>query len=263
MKRFSPAVYNLVLILILAWPLAAQDSAALAKGKQLFLGMCSRCHGITGGGGEGPNLNRPVLERAPDDKTLLAVIRDGIPNTGMPRVRRMTDSELNSLVIFVRSLGKVEAADVSGNPANGRAVYAKLGCSGCHTVAGEGGDFGPELTNIGAFRAPDYLRQAIVDPAAALPKGIRAVPGRGFNEYLPVRVVMRDGQEVRGIRLNEDSFTIQVRDMSGQLHSFRKTDLQALDKEIGQSLMPNYSAKVSGSDLDDLVAYLWTLRGAK
>lgn len=175
----------------------------------------------------------------------------------------MTDSELNALVIFVRSLGKVEAASAPGNAANGRVVYGKLGCSGCHTVAGEGGDFGPELSNIGAFRAPDYLRQAIVDPGAALPKGIRAVPGRGFNEYLPVRVVTRDGQEVRGIRLNEDSFTIQVRDMSGQLHSFRKTDLQTLDKEIGQSPMPNYSGKVSGSDLDDLVAYLWTLRGAQ
>jgi cytochrome c oxidase cbb3-type subunit III len=263
MKRFSPAVFNLILTLILACPLAAQDSAALAKGKQLFLGMCSRCHGITGGGGEGPNLNRPVLERAPDDNALLAVIRDGIPGTGMPRVRRMTDAELNSLVIFVRSLGKTEAVAASGNAANGRAEYVKLGCSGCHTIAGEGGDFGPELTNIGAFRAPDYLRQAIVDPGATLPKGIRAVPGRGYNEYLPVRLVTREGQEIRGIRLNEDSFTIQVRDMSGQLHSFRKSDLQTLDKEIGQSAMPNYTGKVSGSDLEDLVAYLGTLRGAK
>jgi cytochrome c oxidase cbb3-type subunit III len=252
-----------ILLTASALLLPAQDGASLPKGKQLFSGMCSRCHGLSGGGGEGPNLNRPVLELAPDDKALLAIIRDGIPNSGMPRVRRMTDTELNSLVLYVRSLAQAGAATVAGNPEKGRAVYAKLGCSACHTIAGEGGNFGPELSNIAAFRAPDYLRQAIVDPAAALPKGVMLVPGRGFNEFLPVRVVTRDGKEVSGVRVNEDSFTIQVKDRNSQLYSFRKTDLQTLDKEIGKSMMPNYTGKVSDSELDDLVAYLWSLGGGK
>src|SRR5580693_431630 len=99
--RFTSAV---IVLTVSALPLAAQNTVILAKGKQLFAGMCSRCHGLTGGGGEGPNLNRPILEHAPDDMALLVVIRDGIPNTGMPRVRRMTEPELNSLVVYVRSL---------------------------------------------------------------------------------------------------------------------------------------------------------------
>jgi cytochrome c oxidase cbb3-type subunit III len=225
--------------------------------------MCSRCHGLTGGGGEGPNLNRPVLERAADDKQLLAIIRDGIPNTGMPRVRRMTDAELNALVVYVRSLSQVSPAPIAGDREKGRAVYARLGCSACHTIAGDGGSFGPELSNIGAFRAPEYLRQAVVDPGAALPKGVMLVPGRGFNEYLPVRVVTREGREVSGVRVNEDSFTIQIKDRNSQLYSFRKTDLQTLDKEIGKSMMPNYTGKASDSELDDLVAYLWSRGGSK
>jgi cytochrome c oxidase cbb3-type subunit III len=243
--------------------LRADDRATLAKGKELFAGMCSRCHGLTGGGGEGPNLNRPVLTFASDDKALLAIIRDGIPNTGMPRVRRMTDTELNSLALYVRSLGRVHGAVPKGDPEDGKAVYAKLGCSSCHTIAGEGGSFGPELTNIGAFRAADYLRQAIVDPGATLPRGVMTVPGRGFPEYLPVRVVTRDGQEVRGIRVNEDSFSIQVKDPGNRIYSFNKADLQTLEKETGQSLMPNYSGKVSGAELDDLVAYLWSRGGVR
>ncbi len=259
MKRPSP----IALVLVLACPLAAQDSAALAKGKQLFAGMCSRCHGLTGGGGEGPNLNRPVLTFASDDQELLAIIRDGIPNTGMPRVRRMTDAELNSLVLYVRSLGRVHGAVPKGDPEQGKAVYAKLGCSGCHTIAGEGGSFGPELTNIGAFRPPDYLRQAIVEPGATLPRGVMTVPGHGFAEFLPVHVVTREGQEVRGIRLNEDSFTIQVKDTSNRIYSFRRDDLQTLEKETGQSMMPSYSGKVSDAELDDLVAYLWSRGGAR
>lgn len=259
MKRFS----SIALVLVLACPLAAQDSAALAKGKQLFAGMCSRCHGLTGGGGEGPNLNRPVLTFASDDQELLAIIRDGIPNTGMPRVRRMTDTELNSLVLYVRSLGRVHGAVPKGDAEQGKAVYARLGCASCHTIAGEGGSFGPELTNIGAFRAADYLRQAIVDPGATLPRGVRSVPGRGFPEFLPVRVVTRDGQEVRGVRMNEDSFTIQVKDTGNRIYSFRKADLQTLEKETGRSLMPSYRGKVSGAELNDLVAYLWSHGGVR
>ena len=241
----------------------AQNGGELSKGKQLFLGMCSRCHGVEGGGGEGPNLNRPVLSRAPDDEALAAVIRDGIPDRGMPRVRRFTDAELHAMVIYIRSLSRAAAMVTAGNPEKGRGAYQRLGCSGCHIIDGEGGNLGPELTSIGAHRAPDYLRQAIVDPAAALPRGVMPIPGRGFNEFLPVRVVTRDGREVRGLRVNEDSFTIQLRDASNQLYSFRKGELQNLDKEIGKSLMPDYKSKVSGADLDDLIAYLSGLGGTK
>jgi putative heme-binding domain-containing protein len=167
------------------------------------------------------------------------------------------------MVIYIRSLSRNTAVAITGNPEKGKAVYQRSGCSACHIINGEGGNLGPELTSIGAHRAPDYLRQAIVDPAATLPRGVMAFPGHGFNEFLPIRVVTRDGREVRGLRVNEDSFTIQVRDTGNQLHSFRKADLQNLEKEIGQSLMPDYKSKISGSDLDDLVAYLSSLGGAR
>jgi putative heme-binding domain-containing protein len=181
----------------------------------------------------------------------------------MPKVRRFTDAELHAMVIYIRSLSQNTAVAVTGSPEKGRAIYQRSGCSSCHIINGEGGSLGPELTSIGAHRAPDYLRVAIVDPAAALPRGVMAFPGHGFNEFLPVRVVTRDGREVRGVRLNEDSFTIQVRDAGNQLYSFRKADLQQLDKQIGQSLMPDYKSKIDGSDLDNLVAYLSSLGGAK
>lgn len=249
-------------LLIGTCPASAQNTD-LAKGKQLFLGMCSRCHGVEGGGGEGPNLNRPVLSRAKDDEALAAVIRDGIPDRGMPKLRRFTEAELHAMVIYIRSLSQNTAAAVTGNPEKGNTVYRRSGCSSCHIIDGAGGSLGPELTSIGAHRAPDYLRQAIVDPAATLPRGVMAFPGHGFNEFLPVRVVTRDGREVRGVRLNEDSFTIQVKDTASQLYSFRKSDLQALDKEVGKSMMPEYKSKITGADLDDLVAYLSSLGGAK
>ena len=257
------SIHRFAAVLVLVSTAAWAQTSDLEKGKQLFLGMCSRCHGLSGAGGEGPNLNRPVLTNAPDDEALRAVIRDGIPDRGMPRIRRFTDAELTAMVVFVRSLGRTAGGAAVGNAANGKAVYQRQGCSSCHTIAGEGGILGPELTDIGAHRAPDYLRHSIVDPAAALPRGVTAIPGRGFDEFLPVRVVAQSGQEVRGVRVNEDSFTIQVRDAGGRLYSFRKSDLKQLDKQMGKTLMPDYKGKVSGSDLDDLVAYLGSLGGAK
>jgi cytochrome c oxidase cbb3-type subunit III len=218
MQRFSGSL--LLVLLVGTCSASAQNNTELEKGKQLFLGMCSRCHGVEGGGGEGPNLNRPVLSHAPDDQALAAVIRDGIPDRGMPKLRRFTDAELHAMVIYIRSLSQNTTAAATGNPQKGRAIYQRSGCSSCHIVNGEGGSLGPELTSIGAHRAPDYLRQAIVDPAATLPRGVMAFPGHGFNEFLPVRVVTRDGHEVRGLRVNEDSFTIQVKDAGNQLFLF-------------------------------------------
>jgi putative heme-binding domain-containing protein len=254
---------TLILMLAVAtFPLAAQSTSDVAKGKQLFLGMCSRCHGIEGGGGEGPNLNRPVLTRANTDEALLTIIRDGIPDRGMPRIRRLTNTELHALIVYVRSLGTVSKVASTGNPESGKAIYKRSGCTSCHIVAGEGGTLGPELTNVGAHRAPDYLRQALLEPAAVLPRGTMLIPGRGFNEFLPVRAVTFDGREVKGLRINEDSFTIQIRDAGGQLYSFRKTDLRELEKQIGKSMMPEYT-KLSASEVGDLVAYLSSLGGAK
>jgi cytochrome c oxidase cbb3-type subunit 3 len=234
---------------------SAQSTADVEKGRQLFLGMCSRCHG-TGDGGEGPSLTR--LTRAHNDEELRAIIRDGIPDRGMPRIRRFTDAELRQMVGFVHSLGSVAGGTATGDREKGRDLYRRLGCQSCHIVAGEGGDFGPELTTIGARRAPDYLRQSVFDPGAALPRGA-PIPGRGFSEFLPVRLVTQDGREVNGVRVNEDSFTIQMKDVSGKLYSFRKTDLKQLDKLFGKSMMPEYKARVTAAELEDLVAYLGSL----
>ena len=85
----------------------------------------------------------------------------------------------------------------------------------------------------------------------------------GFREFLPVSVVETNGREVRGVRINEDSFTIQVRDAAGQLYSFRKSNLERVDKQTNRSLMPSFKDRLGQAELEDLVAYLVSLGGAK
>ena len=253
-------------VLLAAAPARGQDRYSaddVKAGGVMFGQLCVTCHGFNGTGGAGPSLTRPKLLNAPDDASLRAVISDGIPDRGMPRVRRTTPDELRQLVAYVRSLGATTSAAVKGNPAKGAQIYASSGCANCHMINGQGGVLGPVLTDIGYLRGAPYLRQALVDPGAVLPSGTLPIPSRGYREYLPVRVIAADGAVVRGIRLNEDVFTLQVRDQAGRMHSFRKSDTKAIQKEDGISLMPAYGDRVKGEDLDDLVAYLASLGGTR
>jgi putative heme-binding domain-containing protein len=114
---------------------------------------------------------------------------------------------------------------------------------------GEGRAYGPELTEIGTLRSATFLRESILDPEASVPEG-----------FAVVKATPRTGTAVIGIRLNEDSFTIQLRDVAGRFHSFRKQDLAELKKDLTTSPMPSYRDKLSSAEVDDLVAYLASLK---
>ena len=83
------------------------------------------------------------------------------------------------------------------------------------------------------------------------------------ENYLFVRVEPRNGEPIGGVRVNEDTFSIQLRDLGGRVHSFFKSDLVALHKDWGLSPMPSYAAAFSASELDDVIAFLVSLRGNK
>jgi putative heme-binding domain-containing protein len=150
------------------------------------------------------------------------------------------------------SLSRSTARPGPGNAGRGAAVYQSSGCGSCHVVDGRGGILGPELTTIGRRRGAVYLREAIVKPAASHPPG-----------FLVVRAVPNSGAEVRGIRVNEDVFWIQIRDAGGAVHSLQKSELARVDRELEATLMPSYESRLSPAQLNDVVAYLATLRGAK
>jgi hypothetical protein len=61
------------------------------------------------------------------------------------------------------------------------------------------------------------------------------------------------------VRVNEDTFSIQLRDSSDQVHSFFKSDLTELHKDWGKSPMPSYREVFSNLELDDVVAFLASL----
>ncbi len=220
----------------------------IQQGKKLFQGQCAVCHGIDGHGSTGPSLIRAKLPRAADEAALLRVIAEGIPNTNMPGSWQMSEREVKWTAAYVRSIGRVAEEKLPGDAAAGAEVYRKSACASCHIVNGTGQGYGPELTGIGLKRSAKHLRQSIVEPNADVP-----------GESMTVVAITIQGQTFVGIRANEDSFSIQIRDMAGRVHSFQKAALKTLDKQKG-SVMPPFD-KLPPTDLENVVAYLATLRG--
>jgi putative heme-binding domain-containing protein len=210
---------------------------------------------MQGGGGTGANLRRAKLQRAPDDASLFDLIRDGIPESGMPYTWAMNDNEVRDVVAYVRALGRVAPEPLPGDPARGKLVYHKADCGNCHIIAGKGGSLGPELTEVGARRGIHFLRTALLHPGKD-----RAVTDEGYATHLPVLAVKKDGRLLTGLRVNEDTFTIQLRDAGNRLHSLQKSDLEELRK-LDVSVMPAYEKTLSQSDIDQLVSYLASLKG--
>ena len=138
------------------------------------------------------------------------------------------------------------AADAA---AGGAIFHGKGGCTHCHSVGNRGGSVGPDLTEIGVMRLPQSLRLAITDPDAEI-----------FREYFTTIIETNRAQRFEGITLNEDDISIQLRDVNGTPRSFLKTNVKDVRREE-RSLMPSYTTKLSTREVDDLVAYLRTLRG--
>lgn len=227
------------------------SAADMETGRRLYMGRCGHCHGQNGEGGRGAVLNTGRFHHGSSDRELFMIIRNGIPNTEMPGAFNVPDLEVWRMVGHVRQLSRQGASEPSsGDATAGAMIYQRSGCATCHTIDGKGGFLGPDLTGIGAKRAVRHLRESLVNPSADIPL-----------DYRSVSVTDRAGTNIIGIHLNEDEYSVHLRDMTGNLRSFLKSDLAriALPRE---SLMPPLISR-STADLENLVAYLAGLQSER
>ena len=264
--RHSLREFCFVLLPLVPAPMTAQATGAaraalaapdIALGKRAFDINCSRCHGIGATGNTGPSLAQPILPRARDDAALRKVIENGIDGTEMPRAFWLSERDVLAIIAYVRSLGRVAPEALTGDAARGAAAYQRAGCAACHVMNGAGGAAGPELSDIGTKRSARHLRESILAPAAAFPTE------GGYQQFLVIRAVTRDGRTLTGVRVNEDSYTIQLRDASGRFHSLRKAQLRSLDKDFKASMMPAFRDHLTDAEVEDIVAYLVSARSDK
>ena len=220
-----------------------------AAGARSFRSQCAACHGPDASGGVvGPSLSTGTFKSGGSDEALYRVITKGIPGTAMTAFP-LNGREVWQLIAYLRAvnIGKA-AAQAKGDAAKGEHVFESNGCGRCHTNGKAGGFVGPDLSEIGSHRSLPQLESSILDPDSDV-----------APDYWSLRAKTKTGQTVTGIRLNEDMTSFQIREASGRLRSLLKTDLASYEI-VRASPMPSFKGKLSPGDLEDLIAYLASLR---
>ena len=241
---------------------------AQTTGLALFKAHCAGCHGAAGEGSRGPALKVPLLKRANDLDSLVSLLRRGVSGSEMPGIpsQVVSDEQIRTLAVYVLGMRTYLKDAVSGRIERGSTLFRIKGkCLDCHRVNGEGHVVAPDLSDIGLLRDARWLQRAILEPEADIfdsfggYRWVIALP----DNYLLVDVTTKSGEKIGGHRLNEDAFSIQIRDGEGRIRSFLKSEIVELRKQWGKSPMPSYKDVFSAGELNDLVAYLGSLRGSK
>lgn len=220
--------------------------ADIAAGAKTFRSHCAPCHGYKAEGGRGPNLAAGRFFHGSTDGELFQNISEGIAGTEMPGIFYSSD-RVWQIVAYLRSLN-AQTQKPDGDLESGAKLFRANNCAQCHNIHGRGGAIGPDLSSIGAARSGENLRQSIIEPDAEV-----------SPRYWTVRFQDSAGKQVKGFLLNEDTYTIQLLTMDGKLCSYEKSAMQMyeLDKH---SVMPSYRNSLTQKQLNDLVAFLWSLR---
>ena len=237
-------------------PLAG-NPAAVTAGEKLYRQTCQACHGGQARGDRGPALATNNFAHGNDDADLFRNIRSGISGSAMPSFSKLTNDQTWQLVSYIRSLSGGGASEVvAGDPAAGEQLfYGKAACGSCHAVNARGGLVGPDLSAAGRTAAAT-LRAKILNPDTDMNPN-----ERGRRAPSAVVVKTADGSELRGVLRIEDTFSLQMMDVSGKLHLLDKAHIQEERYEF-KSLMPDdFAKRLSAPEIQNIVAYLKTLNG--
>ncbi len=248
----------LIAFIVLAGSLQAQNKNpfhgnkdAIEAGRGMFRIYCSPCHGIGAEGGRGPDLTLGDYSVGNGDAAVFQVISGGAKGTEMPGFSERFDSDgVWRIVAYLRSVSGKPAPPLTGNRANGEKLYwGKGSCATCHRIHGRGSRMGPDLTLVGRQRSLAYLRESLVDPDASLTPG-----------YNRVTIVTKAGTRITGVQKGYDAFSAQVMDAQENYHSYFREEVRSMERDF-KSMMPAYGKSLTAGELDDLLAYLTSLRG--
>ena len=221
----------------------------IRTGAEYYRLRCAECHGDYGENGRAPSLAAGVFYHGGTDDDLLNTIQNGIRGTEMSGFGGSRE-RLRQVVAFIRTLNQgAKPAEVTGDPVRGALLFRDRGyCLSCHRVGAEGGFTGPDLSSIVSRRSLEHLKRSIIEPNA-----------EGRRRYWVVTVTETGSASSMGFVLNEDRHSLQMLELEGRLRSFDKEILESIDRSKG-SLMLSYDGVFDETELDDLLAYLVSLR---
>jgi putative heme-binding domain-containing protein len=124
----------------------------------------------------------------------------------------------------------------------GRLLYQQM-CASCHTLFGEGGKVGPELTGSQRFNL-DYLLENILDPSALV-----------AAEYQATVLELNDGRVIMGIVKLEADKVLAVQ-TEKELVRVPVADVAERQKSAVSMMPDGLLAKLKDEEVRDLIGYL-------
>lgn len=141
-----------------------------------------------------------------------------------------------------------EIIALKGNALKGKAVFNKA-CFICHKANGQGLDFGPNLSEIGAKLPKEGLFDAIVRPSAGVSFG-----------YETSQLDMKDGSTLVGIVASRTESDIQLKYPGGASQKLKSANVSSI-KEVPGSMMPDgLHESMTKQEFSDLLEYLSSLK---
>jgi len=148
-------------------------------------------------------------------------------------------------------MDQLKATLTGGDLAKGRQLFfgSKAVCSTCHRIGGQGGQVGPNLSQIGAIRTRQDLLESIVLPSNSI--------ARGFESYV---VVTKDGKTSTGVLTRETADGLVLTDGQRQEHKVLRRDVEEMTISAVSTMPNGLDQSLSADEIRDILAYLMTLK---
>jgi PQQ-dependent dehydrogenase (methanol/ethanol family) len=261
---------------VLAWSQGAyniQEPAAqqTMQAPALYVATCTLCHGGDSMGTDrAPTLANSALLRGLSDSDIAAIILKGknkMPAFALPQ------SDVDQMVHYIRSLNAAPVITaVAGDAKAGERIFFGEGqCSTCHTAAGRGSSYGPDLSNIASRLRLDALQQALTNSGTSTGSGGGGGGGGGGRgggggggfgaapaTYDSVTVTLNDGSKLQGLNRAQGSHDLVLQTRDGKLHLLGDGEYRSVTPDSAP-VMPAY--KGTQEQQRNLIAFLETLKG--
>ncbi|GBE44168.1 MAG TPA: c-type cytochrome [Rhizobiales bacterium] len=139
---------------------------------------------------------------------------------------------------------KAAAAAGGGDPGEGAVVFED-NCLDCHTLNGEGGEVGPDLSGISA-KGLKFISESILRPAKSLTKG--------FETYV---VIDKEGRQTIGLKTRDEAGEIDITKANGDVVTILKENIKQIKTDETKSVMPDDLAEaMTVKDYQDILSFL-------
>ena len=146
------------------------------------------------------------------------------------------------------ALKVVDSGLTNRNFENGKNMYNASMCSSCHSMRGEGGQIGPDLTQLGTRFSTKDMLESIIEPNKTI-----------SDQYAATIFYLKDGKSIVGRLINQDDtkYSVSQNPFAPQmLRDIPKQDVVRTKISDVSIMMPGMINNLNSDELKDLMAFL-------